>query len=127
VPSPRGQFLTTPSVRKVSEAKWGRSIWQTEGALIFGSSTGETFHVPAGYRTDFASVPRVPLAYLLTGDSAHMSAILHDWLCTDLYPHVMTWKEAADIFREAMGAEGVPAWRAWVMYWAVRLFGEVKA
>ncbi len=72
--------------------------------------------VPEGFETDFASVPRLPLAYLLTGDTAHAAAVVHDYL-VDTHP----WRRAAEVFREAMVAEGVPAWRRWFMYWAVRL------
>jgi hypothetical protein len=122
-----GAFVETPALIKLSEpSSLGRARWRTQSELIYRTTAGSLWIVPSGYVTDFASVPRIPLAYWLTGDSAHMSAVLHDWLCTELYPEHMTWAEAADTFREAMAAEGVPAWRRWIMYWAVRLFGETK-
>lgn len=119
-------FEITPDVRKIKEsAGLGRAQWRTVGPLLYRRVEPPTAYiVPAGFVTDFASVPRLPFAYLLTGDTAHMSAILHDHLCRKLVPSEMTWREAADIFREAMADEGVPGWRRWLMYWAVRLAGK---
>lgn len=121
----KGAFLETPALIKLSEpSSLGRAQWRTQSNLVYHEANGSVWLVPSGFITDFASVPRIPLAYWLTGDSAHMSAVLHDWLCRELYPEHMTWLEAADVFREAMEAEGVRAWRRWMMYWAVRLFGN---
>jgi len=116
------RFLTTPLFKKISEAtSTGRATWSLEGNLVYEAKNGRVFTVPSGFKTDFASVPRVPVAYWLTGDTAHLSAVLHDYLCRIHVPSDMTWKEAAEYFREAMRVEGVPSWRAYVMYWAVRL------
>ncbi len=121
------RFLSVPALIKVAEASSvGRARWRTQSELIYLDAKGRTWTVPAGYLTDFASVPRLPLMYWLTGDTAHMAAVLHDYLCSDFVPEAMSWREAADLFREAMQAEGTPAWRRWGMYWAVRLFGKDK-
>jgi hypothetical protein len=76
--------------------------------------------LPAGFETDFASVPRVPVAYWLFGDTAHAAAVVHDYLyTTGLFP-----KATADsVFFEAMKASGVPFWRRWWMYEGVHLLG----
>lgn len=80
---------------------------------------GRRIEVPAGYTTDFASVPRLPLAYLLAGNTAHRSALLHDWLYTR-----QAGRAFADaVFLAAMRAEGVPWWRRALMYAAVRVAG----
>lgn len=77
-----------------------------------------TFRIPAGFTTDLASVPRVPLAYGMFGGRARRAAILHDFLYERRYP-----REAADLaFREAMRGE-VPDWARWVMWAAVRVGG----
>lgn len=119
-------FLSHPAFEKLSEVNgMGRATWRLVHPLSYFHPDGRRFLVPAGFKTDFASVPRLPLAYWFTGDSAHLSAVLHDWLCRTLYADgLMTWREAADVFRVAMAEEGVEAWRRWLMYWAVRLFGE---
>ena len=41
---------------------------------------GSPWVIPTEFETDFASVPRVPFAYLLAGDTAHKSAVFHDFL-----------------------------------------------
>lgn len=121
------KFLEYPQLSKVKEAgKIGRSQWRLETRLVFEDKHGHRWVVPAGYVTDYASVPHTPLASWLFRDHAHMSAVLHDYLCTDYYPQQMSWREAADLFHEAMRVEGVSAWRAWMMAWAVRVFGETK-
>lgn len=118
------RFLAYPQLVKVKEPVGGRSEWRLETDLVYQDAKGRRWVVPEGYITDFASVPHTPLASWLFRDHAHMAAVLHDYLCTDYYPDLMTWREAADLFREAMLVEGVSAWRAWAMYWAVRIFGE---
>jgi hypothetical protein len=80
---------------------------------------GYMITVPAGFEMDFASVPRIPLAYWLVGNTAHRSAVLHDYLYAVKAPREL----ADDIFNSAMEAEGVPAWRRAMMYRAVRMFG----
>lgn len=80
--------------------------------------------IPAGYRTDLASVPRIPGLYWRVGGKAVMPAIVHDWLYECGAPE-LTRKAADLVFLEAMTDEGDPAW--WttrgVMYRGVRLGG----
>lgn len=110
-----------PTYRKLREANaFGRATWRQEGVLRFVGSDGAPWIVPDGFETDFASVPRLPLAYWLTGDTAHMSAVLHDYLCRN---RLLPWGEAAEVFLDAMRAEGVTPWRRRLMYWAVRYLG----
>lgn len=80
---------------------------------------GALLVVPPDFKTDFASVPRLPLAYLLAGNTAHASAVLHDFLY-----ETQAGKDYADqVFLAAMKAEGVAGWRRTLMYAAVRAFG----
>lgn len=76
--------------------------------------------VPAGFVTDFASVPRVPLAYWLVGGTANKAACLHDFLYRSCFS---TRRDADVLFREAMAVSGIARWRAESMYGAVRTFG----
>ncbi len=121
-------FLTHLEVEKVAEgASHGRATWRLTAPLAYESETVRIITVPDGFETDFASVPRLPLAYWLTGDTAHASAVVHDYLCREWYPvGKITWSRAADIFGEAMKAEGVPAWRRALMVRAVKWFGEPR-
>lgn len=83
--------------------------------------TGKTYVVPAGFNTDFASVPRLPLAFLLTGGTADRPAIIHDFL----YRNGLEDRKTCDsVFAEAMAATGVPRWRRGLMWAGVRLGGR---
>jgi len=106
---------------KIAEAEsGGRAEWQLREDLIYQSELVGLVIVPAGYETDFASVPRAPLVYWLFGDTAQASAVVHDFLCGEWYPtRRITWRAAADVFYEAMVHEGVPGWRRWLMRMAV--------
>jgi hypothetical protein len=114
-------FLTELVTRKVKEAgSTGRAKWELQQDLAFHSARVGLIIAPAGFVTDFASVPRVPLAYWLTGDTAHKSAVIHDYICRVWVPRLrITWREAALVFEECMKHEGVPAWRRKLMTWAV--------
>lgn len=116
------KFLTLLDVRLLDDTQAdGRGLWQLDQPLAYRSDVaGRVLIVPAGFETDFASVPRIPIAYWLTGDTAHPAAVVHDWLySTREFP-----REKADaILLEAMAADGVPAWRRYAMYLAVRVFG----
>lgn len=113
------RFATSLRSAKLRPAGgWGRAVWVLLDPLVFESDIlRATITVPIGFETDYASVPRLPGAYWLTGDGAHESAVVHDWMLTCGH----SWRTAADVFREAMKAEGVPTWRAWLMYWGVRV------
>ena len=100
------------------------NIWKLLADFSFYSARlKQTFTVPAGFTTDFASVPRLPLAYLLTGYTVHESAVIHDWLVrTKPIPR----PEADKLFLEAMKVEGISWWRRWSMYTAVRTVTFLK-
>ena len=110
-------FLTQLVAAKVREASsHGRTVWHLRQDLAFNSPTYGLIIVPAGFESDFASVPRLPVVWWLTGGTADASAVVHDYLVHVHYPlGKCTWKQAADIFAEAMKFEGVPSWRRWLM------------
>lgn len=121
-------FLTELEVVLLDDtADEGRGLWELKAPLQYRSDlTGDLFTVPAGFKTDFASVPRVPIAFLLCGDTASRAATLHDWLYTAdaAGRHPVPNRATADaLLKEAALAEGVPAWRAWMLWAGVRLGG----
>lgn len=76
--------------------------------------------VPAGFVTDFASVPRVPIAYTLFGDRAHRESVVHDFL----YQKHLVGKAKADrIFLEAMKVRKKGVFVRFAMYLGVVLGG----
>jgi hypothetical protein len=81
----------------------------------------ERFLVPAGFRTDFASVPRV-VTWLVPRFGAYtLAAILHDWLCSEgIRSGAVTSRDADGIFRRVMRESGVPVLRRWMMWAGVR-------
>jgi Protein of unknown function (DUF1353) len=77
--------------------------------------------VPAGFETDFASIPRLFWSSIghPAGEYAQ-AAVLHDWL----YRSQLVPRARADaLFSEAMKVLGVPGWRRWLMWAAVRVGG----
>jgi len=99
----------------------GQGEWALLAPLEYVTNAGVLYVVMPNFRTDFASVPRVPIAYLLTGNTAHAPAALHDWLIRE---HVVPREEADAIFREAMESIGMPPSRIRRMYNAVRAHTE---
>jgi hypothetical protein len=84
----------------------------------FANGRQEPIHVPEGFITDLASVPRFPGMFLFFGGKARKSAVLHDYLYS-----VQADREFADaVFYAAMRNEE-PAWRRGLMWLGVRLGG----
>lgn len=80
--------------------------------------------VPAGFRTDYASVPRLPLAFLFFGDRGKRAAVLHDFLYSG---GLAVDRETADaIFAEALTATGYSAFTVWAMHQGVRMGGAAR-
>lgn len=95
--------------------------WILMAPLIYQSDVAaRTVTVPAGFQTDLASVPRLPLVYLLAGDCARMAAVVHDFLYAS---HLVDRKMADAVLREASAVTGVPWWRRNLMWAGVRLGG----
>ena len=112
----KAQFRTTLSVRRTP-----RGTWELRTMLVFDSEVlNARITVPRGFESDFASVPRLPLAYWLFGGVADEAAVIHDFA----YSTGMVTRAMADkVFLEALEACGTAAWRRWPMFWGVRLFG----
>lgn len=116
------RFITQLQVQEVDDTSHdGRGTWKLLQALVYQSDLlGRTVTVPGGFVTDFASVPRIPVAFMLAGDTAHSAAVVHDWLYTT---HEVSRADADAVLREAAQVAGVPAWRARLMWAGVRVGG----
>ena len=118
MPTREAQFESELKVTKLRTGEWNL----IEPLCYYSAIVDSTLCVPAGFITDFASVPRIPLAFLVTGDTAHEAAVVHDWL----YVSGIYDRATADaIFREAMKAMGEPAIKNWLMWAGVRLGGWI--
>ena len=122
------RFVERPCVMYVG----GKDPWIVVNDGIYRSAIDEAIAcfpgglitIEEGYRTDLASVPRLPWIYAGFGDRAVNASILHDWL----YSNRLGTRTLADrLFLEAMGAERDPRqiWKQHLMYLAVRLFGQL--
>lgn len=111
-------FLTALHIKRAPDAP---GTWELLGVLAFRSiALNNLVLVPAGFRTDFASVPRLPFAFWLFGDVAQEAGVIHDYLYST---GQVSRKLADEVFAEASKAMGVASWRRGPMWFGVRLFG----
>ena len=96
--------------------------WKLLSPLVFESNLHGEIIVPAGFYTDFSSVPRIPFVYAMFGNTSHSAAVIHDYLYSGLYS--ISRKDADSVFLEAMESRGQSKWHRKVMWKAVRWFGE---
>ena len=99
------------------------TIWCLDSELVYESDMLGNIVVPSGFQTDFASVPRVPIAYTLFGNRAHHEAVIHDYLYRINSIPQATYSQANDIFLEAMKCRGKGCFVRYAMYWGVVLGG----
>ena len=102
----------------------GKTIYRLEAPLVFYGCNSLSITVPAGFETDFASVPRLPIAYMAWGDRAHREAVLHDYLYSIGAEPDLPRGECDKLFRYAMILRGNPWWIYQSMYWGVRIGGS---
>ncbi|WP_434456496.1 DUF1353 domain-containing protein [Stutzerimonas urumqiensis] len=104
-----------------AELQPDRKTWRLLAPFSYLDPDHGLIEVPAGFTTDFASVPRWPLTFALLGQYGHAAAVLHDWL----YSSGNLSREAADrVFLNALRSSGIANWRSWLMYAGVRIGGK---
>ncbi|MDJ0521897.1 MAG: DUF1353 domain-containing protein [Planctomycetota bacterium] len=86
----------------------------------------EWFTVPAGYETDFASVPQAFWWIVPRYGRYTKASVLHDHLCEKADAGEFSRCDADGIFRRSMREEQVPRLRRWMMWAAVRWGGKLK-
>lgn len=100
----------------------GRQLVALTAPFTWGDIT-----VPAGYETDFASVPNWADGLCPVFDSYAPAAVIHDYAYTmgGKIPNgpTLTRKEADDLFLSIMATLGIPWWKRSIMYRAVRIGG----
>ncbi|GAA4744025.1 hypothetical protein GCM10023328_27170 [Modestobacter marinus] len=103
------------TVRRVSDTSW-----EVLAPLVYRGER-DTFVVPPGFRTDFASVPRVVVWLFPRSGRYTPAAVLHDWLTDVAVPGgVVSARDADGVFRRVMRELGVPPLRRWLMWTGVR-------
>ena len=115
------KFLTELEVKALPETDGGRSLWALVHPLVYESDLlPEPVYVKEGFVTDFASVPRVPVVYLVMADMGQPAAVIHDYL----YRFRPCSRKIADaVLEEALKVLGVSWWRRKAMWLVVRAFG----
>ena len=107
----------TPSVAVRTS---GPEVWELLEPLAYRGRS-QRFVVPAGFRTDLATVPRVVVWLVPRWGLYTRAAVLHDWLITEgIAAGVVTSRDADGIFRRVLRESGVPVVRRWLMWCGVR-------
>jgi hypothetical protein len=119
--------LPAPIISYIEKEK----LWRLEETYSY-SHTGHQITVPAGYKFNLASVPRLFWFLIAPFELSIAAPLIHDFLYdyrgvppdgSITPPKTYSRKEADGIFREIMEKENVVGWRRFFAYWAVRLFG----
>lgn len=118
-------FSTTLQTELVDEFD---NIHRLLAPLVYWSDLlGCAVTVPKGFRTDFASTPRLPFAYLVVGGKGDRAAVVHDFLYSGgMLPsgRIVCRHEADLVLREALAASGYGWLVQNLMYAGVRVGGE---
>lgn len=79
--------------------------------------------VPKGFASDGMSVPRLLWGVISPQYDPRTLApsVVHDWLYT---VHIVSRREADEWFKSALLANGFGTVRTWLVFCAVRVFGE---
>jgi hypothetical protein len=124
------RFLTPLKVEKIGYDQDGRALYRLLARLVYLSDRFGRRVVPAGFVTNFASVPRLPVVFLVAGGRAEEEATVHD------YEYTVREKSRDDCdaqFLESLQADKpyatelkkpTPKWLAYVMYEGVHLGGR---
>lgn len=103
---------------------YGRVKDRLEEDLVYEATVGDgelVIAVPKGFVTDYASTPRILWPVFPPREEYGRAAIMHDYLYSTRGQCSRFLADA--LFRDAMVSEGVPEWKAMLMYYAVRAFG----
>lgn len=112
-----GRFLTDLIVRELDDDRK-----ELVAPLVYHAEDGQRFLVPAGFVTDYASIPWFVRWRFPKSGPWKWGATLHDYL----YQHNGVTRARADaLFNEGMAAKDV-SWRArQTLYWGVRTGGRL--
>lgn len=98
--------------------------WQVKRDWTYHAQV-QPITVKAGYKTDFATVPRIFQGMLPATGGYTQAAVLHDFLCDhglELEPQISRF-DADGIFRRVMREHAVRFFTRWIMWAAVRTPG----
>ena len=112
----KSAFLTPLVVQEIDDGDWEVH----ELFRYFSELLNYEIKVPVGFRTDFASIPRIPIVFDILGDTCHEPAVIHDYL----YATAKTDRKTADnVLLEAMETFGIHWLDRRMIYLGVRIGG----
>ncbi len=119
--------MSRPGFNRSLDVVWlDDSRLELQTPLIYYAADGREFHIPAGFKTDLASVPQIlpGLFRLLFRDELHtaLAAVLHDRL---YWEGSLSRSEADALFYEALRVTHEGRIGAWAMWLGVRIGGWV--
>lgn len=117
------RFTANLVVEQLTEANNNDlATWELMQPFGFESRLyGVSVTAPAGFVTDFASVPRVPICFEIDGDIAQDCAVIHDYC----YATGCVARNIADLLlEEMMRLRNFNEAQVLSIYYAVRDFGD---
>ena len=119
-------FTTPLRVEILDRTKAGRVLVKLLEPFSYdvgSEGSGETITVPAGFESDFASIPRLFWRIEPPLGRSGKAAVIHDYLYVTKGLGRYTREQADQIFRQALGVLGVPPIKRDLMFRAVRIGG----
>ncbi len=95
--------------------------------IYYSDLVGGEIVVPTGYKTDFASIPRIFQNIIQVNGKHRRPAVVHDFLCDNKKLVGMPQGFADKIFREAMKVVDVDFVESAIMYRMVRRYQMTMA
>ena len=109
-------------ITKLNTCPIDDKYWEVLEEYSYETSKGLVV-VPKGFKTDYASVPRIFRNIINTYGKHGRGAVVHDWLYSKNCDIDITRTEADKIFLEIMTECGVGVIKRNLMYKMVRIFG----
>lgn len=120
-------FLTNLSVEPIKGSDYRRLLLP----LVFELPKVYKYHyivAPAGFLTDYASIPTIIPRWWLDGDDKYVreAAVIHDFIYSKDSFYALTREECDKIFLLGLKVLGCPWYKAYSAYAAVRLLGKSR-
>lgn len=119
--------LYTESLYTDKEKPWRHELTQEVRVNL---SNGESITIPAGFRTDFATVPRLLRGIVWGSGNHNLATLIHDWLYDNQYSISggLDWKRDRDFADKEMlhwlERSGCSKVKRYAMYYACRIGGR---
>lgn len=116
----RGKFLDKIVVEPLPNGK----DWQLQHEVRYITKDGRVIYIPAGFITDFASIPWVFRRLFQPATGKHRkAAVVHDWIFRTA-DSPFTFEEANEIFNDIMILSKTENWKRTLIYNGVKFGGR---